>query len=88
MGAPDPADGPDTVDAADDSDDAVDRVEAVVGDVGDGAAAALRALLTHSVAGLAVWDTDLRCIWDNDAFERVDGIDRGRRITLLPACCL
>ncbi|MFG3660521.1 hypothetical protein [Streptomyces sp. NPDC047706] len=55
-----------------------------VAEVGDGAVAALHALLTRSVAGLAVRDADLGCVWGVDAFERVDGIDRGRRTGVSP----
>ncbi|WP_399894746.1 SpoIIE family protein phosphatase [Streptomyces sp. BBFR51] len=45
---------------------------------------ALHALLTDSVVGLAVWDTDLRCIWVNDALERYDGITREQRLGRRP----
>ncbi|MBD0423885.1 SpoIIE family protein phosphatase [Streptomyces sp. TRM S81-3] len=45
---------------------------------------ALRALLTGSVVGLAVWDTDLRCVWANDALERYDGIAREQRLGRRP----
>ncbi|GGL54116.1 hypothetical protein GCM10010095_43810 [Streptomyces anthocyanicus] len=48
------------------------------------AGAALRALLTDSVVGLAVWDTGLRCVWVNDALERYDGIARERRLGRRP----
>ncbi|MFD6188650.1 SpoIIE family protein phosphatase [Streptomyces sp. NPDC060275] len=48
------------------------------------AGAALHALLTDSVVGLAVWDTDLRCVWVNDALERYDGIARDRRLGRRP----
>ncbi|MFD7433915.1 SpoIIE family protein phosphatase [Streptomyces sp. NPDC059861] len=80
MEAPDPTGG------ADGAGDAggVDAVAALVEDVGGTAAAALRALLTHSVVGLAIWDTDLRCIWVNDALERIDGIARDQRLGRRP----
>ncbi|WP_159323664.1 SpoIIE family protein phosphatase [Streptomyces tendae] len=45
---------------------------------------ALRALLTDSVVGLAVWNTDLRCVWVNDTLERYDGIARERRLGRRP----
>ncbi|MGV9590438.1 SpoIIE family protein phosphatase [Streptomyces tendae] len=45
---------------------------------------ALHALLTDSVVGLAVWNTDLRCVWVNDALERYDGIARERRLGRRP----
>ncbi|GEC06146.1 membrane protein [Streptomyces spinoverrucosus] len=57
---------------------------AMIGDAGNAVGAALRALLTHSVMGFAVWDTDLRCIWSNDALERYDGIARDQRLGRRP----
>ncbi|MFG2678156.1 SpoIIE family protein phosphatase [Streptomyces sp. NPDC048392] len=53
-------------------------------DLGDDVVPALRALLTDSVVGLAVWDTDLRCVWANDALERYDGIPREQRLGRRP----
>ncbi|MFE0633483.1 SpoIIE family protein phosphatase [Streptomyces sp. NPDC058864] len=51
---------------------------------GDAAGAALRSLLAHSAAAIAIWDTDLRCIWVNDALEHYDGIPRDRRLGRQP----
>lgn len=79
MGAPDPTDGTDGA-----ADGGVDAVGALADDLGGEAAAALRALLTRSAMGIAVWDADLRCIWANDALERVDGITRARRLGRRP----
>ncbi|MEU6457949.1 SpoIIE family protein phosphatase [Streptomyces sp. NPDC047065] len=53
-------------------------------DLGNDIAPALRALLTDSVVGLVVWDTDLRCVWANDALERYDGIPREQRLGRSP----
>lgn len=75
MGSADPARG-------------ADDVAAMIGDTGNAAGAALRALLTHSVLGFAVWDTDLRCIWSNDALERYDGIARDQRLGRRPRASL
>ncbi|MFI9467944.1 SpoIIE family protein phosphatase [Streptomyces sp. NPDC052492] len=47
---------------------------------GERAGPALRALLTCSDLGLAVWDTGLRCVWANDVVGRYDGIPRERRL--------
>ncbi|MGW1543467.1 SpoIIE family protein phosphatase [Streptomyces sp. NPDC002309] len=86
MGAPEPTGGTDGTPAAGGSGDTggVDALGALVADVGGEAAAALRALLTASVVGLAVWDTDLRCVWVNDALEGIDGIARDRRLGRRP----
>ncbi|MFE3168949.1 SpoIIE family protein phosphatase [Streptomyces sp. NPDC059224] len=46
----------------------------------EGTAEALRSLLENSAAAIAVWDTDLRCTWVNDAFARYDGIPRRHRL--------
>ncbi|MFJ4468236.1 SpoIIE family protein phosphatase [Streptomyces sp. NPDC089424] len=79
MGAPDP----NGVTGAGDPDGA-DAVGALVEDVGGEAAEALRALLTHSAVGIAVWDGDLRCVWANDALEGIDGIPRDQRLGRRP----
>ncbi|WP_232107909.1 SpoIIE family protein phosphatase [Streptomyces gossypiisoli] len=65
-----------------------DDVAAMIGDEGNAVGAALRALLTHSVMGVALWDTDLRCIWSNDALERYDGIARDQRLGRRPRASL
>ncbi len=57
---------------------------------GERAGPALRALLTCSDLGLAVWDTGLRCVWANDVVGRYDGIpvsggSDGHRIRRWPA---
>ncbi|WP_212913704.1 SpoIIE family protein phosphatase [Streptomyces sp. TS71-3] len=38
------------------------------------------ALMARSPIGLSIWDTDLRCIWLNDAAERQDGLLRRERL--------
>ncbi|MEU2320530.1 MULTISPECIES: SpoIIE family protein phosphatase [Streptomyces] len=55
---------------------------------GGAAGPALRSLLTHAGLGLAVWDTDLRCVWANDVLTRYDGIPRERRLGLPPRAAL
>ncbi|ALV53657.1 SpoIIE family protein phosphatase [Streptomyces althioticus] len=55
---------------------------------GGAAGRALRSLLTHAGLGLAVWDTDLRCVWANDVLTRYDGIPRERRLGLPPRAAL
>lgn len=44
----------------------------------------LRSLLTHAGLGLAVWGTELRCVWANDVLTRYDGVPRERRLGLPP----
>ncbi|CAL9321357.1 hypothetical protein SUDANB148_06302 [Streptomyces sp. SudanB148_2056] len=34
----------------------------------------LRSLLTHAGLGLAVWGTELRCVWADDVLTRYDGV--------------
>ncbi|MFD3922889.1 SpoIIE family protein phosphatase [Streptomyces sp. NPDC058595] len=51
---------------------------------GEESGAALRSLLAHSAAAVAVWDTELRCRWVNDALERYDGIPREQRLGRRP----
>jgi len=48
----------------------------------------LRSLLTHAGLGLAVWDTELRCVWANDVLTRYDGIPREQRLGLPPHASL
>ncbi|MBX9397332.1 SpoIIE family protein phosphatase [Streptomyces sp. TRM72054] len=60
----------------------------MIDDVGSAVRVALRALVTHSVLGFAVWDTDLRCIWSNDALERYDGVARDQRLGRRPRASL
>ncbi|MFI9417340.1 SpoIIE family protein phosphatase [Streptomyces werraensis] len=48
----------------------------------------LRSLLTQAGLGLAVWDTELRCVWANDVLTRYDGIPRERRLGLPPRASL
>ncbi|MGW8795361.1 SpoIIE family protein phosphatase [Streptomyces althioticus] len=55
---------------------------------GGTAGPALRSLLTHAGLGLAVWDTELRCVWANDVLTRYDGIPRERRLGLPPRAAL
>ncbi|MFJ8146774.1 SpoIIE family protein phosphatase [Streptomyces sp. NPDC096048] len=61
-----------------------DNVGYVVENAGEGASAALRALLARSGLGLAIWDTDLRCVWANGALERYDGVVRSQRLGRRP----
>lgn len=49
-------------------------------DPGEGAASAVRSLLNHSTLGIAVWDSDLRCVWSNEALAGYDGISPDRRL--------
>ncbi|MFI1960311.1 SpoIIE family protein phosphatase [Streptomyces althioticus] len=56
--------------------------------LGGAAGPALRSLLTHAGLGLAVWDTELRCVWANDVLTRYDGIPRERRLGLPPRAAL
>ncbi len=47
----------------------------------------LRSLLTHAGLGLAVWGTELRCVWADDVLTRYDGVPpppRERRLGLPP----
>ncbi|UUN31558.1 SpoIIE family protein phosphatase [Streptomyces sp. FIT100] len=55
---------------------------------GDGAGTALGSLLTRSALGIAIWDTDLRCIWVNDSLETYDGIPREQRLGRRPGTAL
>ncbi|MER6819939.1 SpoIIE family protein phosphatase [Streptomyces cellulosae] len=48
----------------------------------------LRSLLTHAGLGLAVWDTELRCVWANDVLTRYDGIPREQRLGRPPRASL
>ena len=59
---------------------AAGEVDSVVECVGGAVAGALRSLLSHSAAAIAIWDTELRCTWVNDALERCDGIPRAERL--------
>ncbi|MFH9332281.1 SpoIIE family protein phosphatase [Streptomyces althioticus] len=56
--------------------------------LGGAAGPVLRSLLTHAGLGLAVWDTELRCVWANDVLTRYDGIPRERRLGLPPRASL
>ena len=55
---------------------------------GDVAGTALGSLLTRSALGFAIWDTDLRCIWVNDALEKYDGVPREQRLGRRPGTAL
>lgn len=72
-----------TMDPALDADDAGATIYGA-GSVG----AALRSLLTYSAVGIAIWDTDLRCVWANDAIERYDAIPRDHRLGRRPGKAL
>ncbi|MEU6705685.1 SpoIIE family protein phosphatase [Streptomyces wuyuanensis] len=56
------------------------RPAALFAQAGEAAGAALASLLTRSPVALAVWDTELRCVWVNDALEEYDGIPREHRL--------
>lgn len=47
---------------------------------GEVAGSVLEGLLRHSMLGIAVWDTGLRCVWSNEALTGYDGISPDRRL--------
>lgn len=64
--------------------DAGATIAGAEGGADESTAATLRGLLSRSALGLAVWDTDLRCVWSNEALTGYDGISSADRLGRAP----